>query len=79
MSEKTFSATKIAAVTKSDTTILEPFPVALFIGGAGDIAIEAVDGGTATFTVPAGTELHVQARRVLSTGTDATNIIALYN
>ncbi|MGB1216030.1 MAG: spike base protein, RCAP_Rcc01079 family [Pikeienuella sp.] len=79
MSENTYSATRIAAITPSDTVSIEPFPVALFIGGAGDIVVEAVDGGSASFTVPAGYMLYVQAVKVLSTGTTATNIVALYN
>lgn len=79
MSEKLFSATHWDAVTPSDTSALEPFPVAVFVGGAGDIAVKGSDGVAATFTVLAGTSLPIQPRMILSTGTTATNIIALFN
>lgn len=71
-------ASRIAAVTKSDATILSPHARALYVGGAGDVAVETPDGTTATFTaVPTGTILPVQAKKVLSTGTTATAIVAL--
>jgi hypothetical protein len=79
MSDRTYSATNIAAVTPSDTAKIEPHAVSLYIGGAGDVVVTAVDGGKATFTVAAGTVLPVQATMVDATGTTATNIIALYN
>lgn len=79
MSEKLFSATSWAGVTASDTAVLRPYPVALFVGGAGDVAVKGADGVLATFTVPAGVTLSIQPRQVLSTGTTATNIIALFN
>lgn len=72
-------ATKIVAVTPSDTVDLSPPCAALYIGGAGNVKVTAVDGGTETFTaVPAGTILPVAASRVFSTLTTATSVIALY-
>ena len=68
----------VVAVTPSDTTTYGPVLRGLFVGGAGNVAVEAEDGSTATFTgVLAGTVLPVTAARVLSTGTSATNITGL--
>lgn len=65
-----------AAVTKSDTT-----PVAfdaLYIGGAGDVAVTTVAGSVVTFTaVPAGSIIPIRCTRVMSTNTDATGIVGL--
>jgi hypothetical protein len=63
-------------VTPSDTADLPKTANALFVGGAGDVAIVTTGGDSLTFTVPAGVVLPFKARRVLSTGTTATNIIA---
>lgn len=79
MIERTNTATRWAAITASDTAWLEPTPVSVYIGAAGNIVVEGDDGVTATFAVSAGQELPVQARRVLSTGTTATGLIGFYN
>lgn len=71
-------ATKIAAVTPSDSADLNPPCVALAITTAGNVKVTAVDGGTETFAVTAGQILPVAVSRVWSTGTTATGIIALY-
>lgn len=67
------------AVTKSDSTVLAPDVKALFIGGAGDVAVY-MRGSTTTVTFSgcaAGQLLPIQVDRVLA-ATTATNIIALY-
>lgn len=72
-------AWKGAAVTKSDATVLPPTR-AVYVGGAGDLAVIFV-GDTAAVTlssVPAGTLLPIQVNKVMSTNTTATNIVALY-
>lgn len=67
-----------AAVTPSDTTNLTKNSDALFIGGAGNIAVVMADGSTATFdAVPAGTVLPISVSRVNATNTTATLIISL--
>lgn len=73
------AARKGVAVTKSDSTILETTR-ALYVGGAGDVAVIWADGGSAVTlsSVPAGTILPVQVTKVMSTNTTATNIVALY-
>lgn len=67
------------AITKSDSTTYNPTR-ALYVGGTGDVAVKmAGDGGTVTFsTVPAGTVLHIRVTQILSTGTSATTIVALW-
>ena len=66
------------AVTKSDSTVLNATR-AIYIGGSGDVAVTMAGGGNVTFsTLAAGTILPVRVTKVLSTGTTATNIVALY-
>lgn len=68
-----------ATVTASDTTIFDPPGRALYIGGAGNVAVRmAGDESTPIFVgVQAGTMLSVCVDKVLSTGTTATSIILL--
>lgn len=67
------------AITKSDADVFEN-PVTVYVGGAGDVAITPANGGSAvTFAgLAAGTVLPCRARAVLSTGTTATNLVAVY-
>ena len=71
------------AVTANDSTDLAKETRAVYIGGAGDLACHMYDPTTkklesVTFaSLPAGTVLPIQTPRILSTGTTATNIIAL--
>lgn len=54
-------------------------PRAVYVGGAGNIVAVMGDGTTATFSaVPAGTVLPIQPRRINSTSTTATLMLALY-
>lgn len=67
------------AITKSDTTVLEPPTRAVWVGGAGDLAVRYFDQSTDTLkSVPAGTLLPIRVDKVLSTGTTATNISGMY-
>jgi hypothetical protein len=69
----------VVAVTKSDATTYSPALRGLYVGGAGHVAVIAVDGTTAAFTdVPAGSILPVSVIQVLSTGTTATSITGMY-
>ena len=76
MSE-TFPASGAAAVTPSDSTVLDCR--ALYVGGAGNVVLQMPGRSeTVTFSsVPAGTFMPVSARRVM-TATTATSIVALY-
>lgn len=78
MSDRSYPADNAVAVTKSDSTVVNAR--ALYVGGAGDVAIMPKKGGTAVVfsAVPAGTILPVYAQKVMSTNTTATLIVALY-
>ncbi len=69
------------AVSPSDSADLAVPAKALYIGVAGDVAVlplNATDTSQAvTFTAHPVGYMPVQVRRVLSTGTTATNIVAL--
>lgn len=68
-----------AEVTPNDTTELAVVTRALYIGGAGDLKMTTFKDEDVTFkNVVAGTVLSVRAKLVFSTGTTATNIVALW-
>lgn len=73
-------ASRLVTVTPSDTVSLAEVCRALWVGGAGNIAILADDDSAAVLIsgVPAGTVLPIRARRVNLTNTTATLITALY-
>ena len=67
------------SLTLSDSVDLVQHCNALYIGVTGDVKLTTWAGNDVTFkAVPVGI-LPVGATRVWSTGTTATNIIALYN
>lgn len=69
--------TSAAAVTPSDVTVLPP-TTALWVGGAGTVAVQMADGTAVTFSgVTAGYLLPVSVTKVKSTGTSGTLILAL--
>lgn len=70
-------AERMAAVTPSDNVDLPFLPLALYVGGAGDVTVVTKAGDTVTFkAVPVGTILPVRPLRVKATGTDASFIVA---
>lgn len=71
-------AASAAAVTKSDSTVLTGVR-ALYVGGAGDVAVQFPGGAsTVTFSaVPAGSILPIQVVKVMD-ATTATAIVALF-
>lgn len=76
-------AANAVAVTPNDSTDLTFVTRGLFVGGGGNLVVimadQPVDATTVTFTgVPAGTILPIAVRRVRSTSTTATNIVALW-
>ena len=73
-------AENAAAVTPADGADLANSTRALFVGGAGAVKVDMVGGTTGvTLTgVVAGSVLPIRVSRVYSTGTTATNIVALY-
>jgi len=73
-----FPARQATAVVPSDAAEVSPLPKALLIGGAGTIALRAVDSaGDVTITVAAGQLLPIRAQYIRATGTTATSIVAL--
>lgn len=76
-----YQARQVADVTASDSTDFSTYPKALYVGVTGDVVVlpvENADGSTVTFKAHPVGYMPVQVRRVLSTGTTATNILALY-
>jgi hypothetical protein len=72
-------ASNAAAVTPNDSTDLAVTSRALFVGGAGNIAVTMAGGQSITFTgVTAGAVLPIRVSRILSTGTTATSIVAVW-
>lgn len=74
-------------ITKSDTTSFTPVGGAaanniacdaIYVGGAGVVAVVFADGSVVNFTCVAGEILPVMAIRVNSTNTTATLLVALY-
>lgn len=65
-------------ITPSDGAALAETTRALYVGGAGDLAVLFASGGQAVLSnVPAGTLLPLRAIKVLATGTSASAIVGL--
>lgn len=76
------SARLAAAVVPSDTVNLTPYAKDVYVGVTGDVTVVPVnatdDSQTVLFkAVPAGQRIGCQVRRVMATGTTATNLLAL--
>jgi hypothetical protein len=91
MANLKLQTSRAAAVTPSDTVdIAYPgdataapntakWPCVLYVGGAGDVKVKTASGDEVTFVgIAAGTFMPVNVVRVFSTGTSATNILALW-
>lgn len=73
------SAGSLAAVTPHDTNdiFVNGETRWVWVGGAGNVSVVTHTGQTVAFTgVTAGTLLPIRVRRVRSTGTTATNMVA---
>lgn len=69
----------VAITPHNSTNFTEGLCEAIYVGGAGAIVAVFIDDSTATFAaVPVGTILPVRCKRVNSTSTTATNLLALY-
>ena len=68
------------AVTPSDSVDLADLPRELYVGVTGTVVLEmAANGETVTLlAVAAGSRLPYVARKVLATGTTATDIVAFW-
>jgi|TARA_R110000824_G_scaffold94070_3_gene227312 uncharacterized membrane protein YfcA len=78
---------KWLTITKSDTINIGEttagdgnavLPMAVYVGGAGNVVAVASDNSTAVFTAVAGSTILIQPKRVNSTSTTATAMVALY-
>lgn len=85
MSYQKLQAGRAAAVTPSDTVNIPAVTggtnngCVLYVGGDGDLKVTTIGGDDVTFVgLSAGTFIPVHVLRVWSTGTTATNIIALW-
>lgn len=68
-----------AAVTPSDSASLSGVTRFIYVGSAGNVAVTMSDGSNVTFNnVPAGAVLNLRVSKVKSTGTTASNIVALF-
>ncbi len=66
------------AITPNDSTDLTNSTRAIWIGGAGNVKVDTVEGDTVTLVgALVGTILPIRARRVYATGTTATNLVGL--
>ena len=77
--DATVSARRAEDVTPSDAVTYGQPTRGVYVGGAGNLTVDMVSGGTVTFVgLGAGSLLPIQAVRVYETDTTATSIIALY-
>ncbi|MGH1352201.1 MAG: spike base protein, RCAP_Rcc01079 family [Methyloligellaceae bacterium] len=66
------------AITPDNSNSLSEITRAIYIGGAGDLAVTMQAGQEVTFSsLPAGTVLPVRVERVKATGTTATALLGL--
>lgn len=75
--DATVSAAHAVAVTPNNATVI-PVTRALYVGTTGNVTVRMASGVTATFVAVAVGILPVQVDQVHSTGTGASNIVALY-
>jgi len=66
------------AVTPSDTVLLTHRAARLYVAGAGTVTVLTANDQVVQFTAVAGGTLPIQCKRVNSTGTAATGIVALW-
>lgn len=74
-----FPFTRAWPITPSNDSDLAELPRAIYVGGAGDLAV-IMHGSSAPVTfkaVPVGTTLWIRARLVMSTNTTATQLLGL--
>lgn len=72
------ASSNIAAVTKSDTTVL-PETIGLYIGGAGNVAVADRAGASVTLTALAvGVWHEIRTTKVFETSTTATGIVVMW-
>lgn len=80
MSAMSDPAPSAVVITPSDTVNFETPTRGIYVGVAGNISVQLATLGTAIVFkgAVAGSVIPVRARRVNSTGTTATDLVALY-
>lgn len=72
------SATDAFAITPNDSTDLTVPTRGIYVGTAGHLKVDMLDGTTVTFNnLAAGTIHAIAVKRVYATGTGASNIIGI--
>jgi hypothetical protein len=70
------------AISPNDSADLAVSTRSIYVGGAGNIKLELVGDAAGTFVIlnsaVAGSILPLRVRKVWSTGTTASNLVALY-
>lgn len=75
----TSPARNAAALVPNDDAALPYMTRALYVAGAGNVAVEMASGAYVTFpAVPAGSILPCRVLRLLKTGTTATGVVGLW-
>ena len=76
----TSPARNVEVVTPADGTDLINVSREVYVGSAGDLTVDMLDGGTnVTFVnVPAGSRLPYRVTRVYATGTTASDIVSVF-
>ncbi len=73
------TAESAVAVTPSDSTAFSVPTKYLYVGGAGNVTLIDAAGNSVLFqTVPAGAIIPIACTKVMSTGTAATKIVAMF-
>lgn len=75
--DATSSAVSAIALSKSDSAEFD-VTRALYVGVTGDVKVTMKDGSQATFKAAPVGILPVRVKQLLSTGTTATDVLALY-
>ena len=71
---------RAVAITPDDSNDLSTACTSIYVGGAGNVKVDTTGGDTVTFNgATAGSVLPIRCTRVYSTGTTATNLLALYD
>jgi hypothetical protein len=71
-------AAHAATITPADSD-LDDVTRAVYVGGAGDLAVQMLGGEIVTFVaVPAGSLLPIRVKQIRSTNTTATSIVSLF-
>lgn len=76
--QSTVPATRAAAVTPNDGANLPHNARSLYVGTAGNVHLETIEGDDVTMPVGDNQYLLQQVQKVFSTGTTASNIFAVW-